>query len=79
MDVDLKKVCVKNIQEMLKHSDSVSAIQILRQETSNNQVVIIFKFSQVNTLTKKDDRLGRDNINEKSFKEKIDRLKVITN
>ena len=79
MDIDLQKVCVKNIQETIKADSLVSPLRSLTVRTVKTGLGrSVFKVSEINTLAKKRDRPGRKKVNKKLLKEKIDRLKMIT-
>ena len=76
MDVDLKKVCVKNTQEMFKNSTMVSLPRKSNEDNKSKAGGSVVKISEVSTIAKKDDRLSRDKVNKKLLKEKMDRLKI---
>ena len=79
MDVDLQKVCVKNIQETIKADSSTLPLESLRIGAVKRKLGrSVFEVSKTNTLAKKRGRPGRKKANKKLLKEKIDRLKLIT-
>ena len=79
MDVSLQKACVKNIRETIISDSSTSSLK-----GSSPEVVKIrlgrhtFEDSQPKSLAKKKGRPGRKKINKKLLKEKINRLKMVT-
>lgn len=79
MDVDLQRVCVKNIQETVISNSSASPLRSLTVGVVKKRPGRpVFEVSKTNTITKKRDRSGRKKANKKLLKEKIDRLKIIT-
>jgi len=79
MDIDLQKVCVKNIQGTIKADSSASPLRSLRIDAVKRRLGRpVFVVSKRNTVTKKKDRSDRKKANNKLLKEKIDRLKMIT-
>ena len=79
MDVSLQKACIKNIGETIMSDSSPSSLGVSKPE-----VVKVglgrhtFEDSQAKSLAKKKGRPGRKKINKKLLKEKINRLKMVT-
>ena len=79
MDVDLKKVCFKNIQERIKVDGLAVPLMSLGMgvfKVKSGRPT--FEVSKAHSVAKKKGRSGRVRANKKLLKEKIDRLKMIT-
>ena len=75
MDND-QKMIVKNIQIASNPHSIAPSLSVRGKEKINKPILV---GSQANNLTKKRGRLNRIKENKKLLKEKIDRLKMITN
>ncbi|MBJ79176.1 MAG: hypothetical protein CMH80_05615 [Nitrospinae bacterium] len=80
MDVDLQKVCVESIQETVKGGSSAPPLRSLRIGVVNKRPgrPASSRVAKTKVSIKKKGRPGRKKINKKLLKEKIDRLKMIT-